>query len=224
MTFSLAAKCQRTGAFGIVVSSSSICVASRCAWARAGAGAVASQNITDPALGTLGLELLGRGHTARQVLTELVQAGDFPEFRQITVVDSSGETAHHSGSKTLGRNATASGTNCVAAGNLLKNEGVPAAMVTAFEADTGMEFAERLLCALEAGKNAGGEEGAVRSAGIKVVETLVWPTVDLRVDWHDEPIEELRRIWSVFAPQKQDYVIRAMDPTTAPAYGVPGDP
>ncbi len=224
MTFSLAAKCDRSGAFGIVVSSSSICVTSRCAWVRAGAGAVASQNITDPALGDLGLELLGRGYPATRVLSLLVGAGAYPEHRQITVIDGNGETAHHSGSNTLGVNAVAGGRNCIAAGNLLKDEGVPAAMVAAFEANPEAELAARLLLALEAGQKSGGEAGPVRSAGLKVVEDLVWPTVDLRVDWHDEPIQELRRIWSVFAPQKQDYVTRALDPTAAPSYGVPGDP
>lgn len=224
MTFSLAAKCERTGAFGIAVSSSSVCVTSRCAWVRAGAGAVASQNITDPALGDLGLELLDRGYSADRVLAMLVEAGAYPEHRQITVVDGSGETAHHSGSKTLGRNAVASGRLCIAAGNLLRHEMVPAAMVTAFEADREAELGERLLRALEAGEKSGGEQGAVRSAGIKVMENLVWPTVDLRVDWHDKPIEALRGIWSVFAPQKQDYVTRALNPTAAPSYGVAGDP
>ncbi len=224
MTFSLAAKCERTGAFGITVSSSSICVASRCAWVRAGAGAVASQNITDPALGDLGLELLSRGYPADRVLAMLMDAGAYPEHRQITVVDGNGKTAHHSGSKTLGRNAVASGRHCIAAGNLLKDESVPAAMVAAFEANPKAELGERLLLALEAGENSGGEEGAVRSAGLKVLENLVWPTVDLRVDWHDSPVEELRRVWSVFAPQKRDYVTRALDPAAAPSYGVPGDP
>ncbi len=224
MTFSLAAKCNRSGAFGIVVSSSSVCVASRCAWVRTGAGAVASQNITDPALGDLGLELLGRGYPATRVLSLLVAAGAYPEHRQITVIDANGETAHHSGSNTLGVNAVASGRSCVAAGNLLKDESVPAAMVAAFEANSESELGLRLLLALEAGQKSGGEEGPLRSAGLKVVEDLVWPTVDLRVDWHDEPIQELRRIWSVFAPQKQDYVTRALDPTAAPSYGVAGDP
>jgi uncharacterized Ntn-hydrolase superfamily protein len=224
MTFSLAAKCERTGAFGIAVSSSSICVASRCAWTRAGAGAVASQNITDPALGDLGLELLGRGYPAARVLGALIAAGAHPEHRQITVIDASGETAHHSGGNTLGRNAVARGRLCIAAGNLLEHEEVPAVMVAAFEADPGAELAERLLHALEAGERSGGEAGAVRSSGLKVVEELVWPTVDLRVDWHDTPVQELRRIWSIFAPQKQDYITRAQDPAAAPSYGVPGDP
>ena len=224
MTFSLVAKCARTGAFGIAVSSSSICVASRCAGARAGAGAVASQNITDPALGDLGLSLLGRGQSAPRVLSQLIESGAHSAYRQITVIDRNGDTAHHSGARTLGLHAVASGRHCVAAGNLLKGEEVPAAMVEAFEGHSREELAERLLVALEAGEKAGGEAGPLHSAGLKVVEQLVWPTVDLRVDWHDAPIEELRRIWSLFLPQKEDYVTRALDPTRAPAYGVPGDP
>ncbi len=224
MTFSLAARCERTGAFGIVVCSSSICVTSRCAWARAGAGAVASQNITDPALGDLGLGLLERGLAADRVLSVLVAAGAYPEYRQLAVVDRNGETAHYSGSRTLGRHAVANGRQCIAAGNLLKDEGVPAAMVAAYESEPKAQIAERLMVGLEAGRDAGGEEGTVRSAGIKVVEKLVWPTVDLRVDWHDEPIEELRRTWAAYAPQMRDYITRALDPASAPAYGVPGDP
>jgi uncharacterized Ntn-hydrolase superfamily protein len=97
-------------------------------------------------------------------------------------------------------------------------------MIAAFETNADAELAERLLLALEAGERSGGEEGTIHSAELKVVEKLIWPTVDLRVEWHHEPIQELRRIWSVFAPRKQDYVTRALDPTAAPSYGVPGDP
>ena len=95
MTFSLIGRCERTGMFGVVVSSSSPCVASRCAWARAGAGAVATQNVTDPRLGHLGLELLAGDIRAAAVLEMLVRAGDFPDYRQLTVIDRHGGVAHH---------------------------------------------------------------------------------------------------------------------------------
>src|SRR4051794_30708696 len=118
--------------FGVAVTSSSPCVASRCGtWARAGIGAVATQNITDPRLGYLGLELLQQGFGANATLARLVEAGAFPEYRQLTVVDMDGRTAHHSGARTLGRHAAHEGAGCVAAGNLLKTEDVPAAMVAA---------------------------------------------------------------------------------------------
>jgi uncharacterized Ntn-hydrolase superfamily protein len=97
-------------------------------------------------------------------------------------------------------------------------------MIAAFETNADAELAERLLLALEAGERSGGEEGTIHSPGLKVVEKPIRPTVDLRVDWRHEPIQELGRIWSVFAPQKQDYVTRARDPTAAPFYGAPGDP
>ena len=224
MTFSLLGRCPRSGEFGVVVTSSSPCVASRCAWARAGAGAVASQNITNPALGDLGLDLLARGLDAARVRDMLVQADAHPDYRQLTVLGASGEGAHHSGSRTLGTWATAMGEDCIAAGNILASEGVPRAMCEAFAGLPDAILVERLLAALEAGERAGGEEGPVRSAGLKLVDTLVWPTVDLRVDWHDAPIAELRRVWNAYGPQAADYRQRAVDPSLAPSFGVPGDP
>ena len=224
MTFSLLGRCPRSGEFGVVVTSSSPCVASRCAWVRAGAGAVASQNITNPALGELGLALLARGLDAPRVRDMLVQADTHPGYRQLTVLGASGEGAHHSGARTLGTWATATGEDCIAAGNILASEGVPQAMCDAFASLRDAILVERLLAALEAGERAGGEEGPVRSAGLVVVDTLVWPTVDLRVDWHDSPIAEMRRVWGVYGPEAADYRQRAVDPSLAPTYGVPGDP
>ena len=224
MTFSLLGRCRRSGDVGVVVTSSSPCVASRCAWVRAGAGAVASQNITDPALGHLGLTLLARGIGAGRVRDMLVQAGTYPDYRQITVLDAKGASAHHSGARTLGTHAAAEGEDCIAAGNILASDGVPRAMCDGFAKRPGAHLAERLLAALEAGEREGGEEGPVRSAGLKVADTLVWPTTDLRVDWHDTPIAELRRVWEVYAPQAAEFRQRALDPAAAPSFGVPGDP
>jgi uncharacterized Ntn-hydrolase superfamily protein len=223
MTFSLIARCPVSGMFGVAVTSSSPCVAARCGnWARAGVGAVATQNVTDPRLGHLGLALLAQGFGARAVMTRLIEAGPYPDYRQLTVVDQDGRTAHHSGAKTLGRHAVAEGDGCIAAGNLLADRGVPAAMVAAYE-NAPANLVERLVTALEAGLVAGGEDSPVRSAGIYVVDRQVWPICDLRVDWHDAPIAALRGIWEVYEPQMADYVMRAIDPTQAPSYGVPGD-
>ena len=96
------------------------------------------------------------------------------------------------------------------------------AMVRAFESQPQDHLASRLLDALRAGQAAGGEEGPVRSCG-QVVADVSWPVTDLRVDWHDDPIAELARLWAVWRPQEADYVQRALDPTAAPSYGVPGD-
>jgi uncharacterized Ntn-hydrolase superfamily protein len=225
MTFSLIGRCAETGMFGVAITTSSICVASRCPWARAGAGAVSTQNVTDPRIGPQALDLMAAGRSAPEALREVIAANKHPEFRQVTVIDRQGRTAHHSGTKVLGTAAVAEGKDCLAAGNLLKTRDVPAAMARKFESGSGLHLAERLLRGLEAGFAAGGEMGAVKSAGLLVVDKQMWPLVDLRVDWSDEgPVAGLRELWRLYEPQMRDYVTRALDPNSAPAYGVPGDP
>ena len=225
MTFSIAGRCGLTGMLGMVVTSSSPSVASRCAWARAGVAAVATQNITDPRLGLWALDLMTAGKSAPQALDEIRKTAEHLAYRQLALIDREGRTAHHSGSKTLGTHAVVEGRDCVAAGNLLSTPEVPAAMVASFEAAREEHLAERLLRALEAGLAAGGEEGPVKSAGLLVVHELDWPLVARRQDWRDEDvIPALRQAWEVYRPQVDDYVMRALDPSTAPSYGVPGDP
>jgi Uncharacterized conserved protein len=128
----------------------------------------------------------------------------------------------HTGEKVLGQHATVQGNQCAAAANLLANQSVPSAMVEAFEKNSG-HLAHRLITALDAGIKAGGEEGPVFSAGVEVSHEVVWPIVDLRVDWEDEPISKLYKIWNEYQPQLEDYLTRALNPDDAPSYGVPGD-
>lgn len=226
MTFSLTARCARTGQLGVAVTSSSIAVAARCAFARAGVGAVATQNVTDPRLGPKGLDFLAAGMPAQAAMNALLATQAHPDWRQLALVDDQGATAWHSGPRALGRAAVALGPGCVAAGNLLADDGVPAAMVRAFEESGDQPLGERLVRALEAGLSAGGEAGPVHSAGMIVAGEQAWPWADLRVDWQDEPdaaIPALRRLWEAWLPQADAYVTRALDPTAAPSYGVPGD-
>jgi uncharacterized Ntn-hydrolase superfamily protein len=225
MTFSITGRCARTGMFGIAVTTSSIAVASRCAWARAGVGAVATQNVTDPRLGGRGLDLMASGLAAPEAMRRLIADAPHREYRQLTIIDRAGRTASHVGAKTLGTNAIAEGTDCIAAGNLLANPDVPTAMTRSFAGHPGAHLGERLLLALEAGVIAGGEMGPIKSTGLLVVHEQGWPLVDLRVDWDDgNPVSGLRRLWERFQPQMDDYVTRALDPDSAPAFGVPGDP
>jgi uncharacterized Ntn-hydrolase superfamily protein len=222
MTFSIVARCAKTGQFGMAISSSSPAVAARCAHVRAGVGAVASQNITDPALGPLLLDQLEAGLTAADALAAIASGRPHIDYRQLLVVDRTGQTAIHSGRQVLGLWGEARAVDCAAGGNLLADELVPMAMVKAFATASG-HLAERLIRALEAGLAAGGEAGPVHSAGLKVADRLSWPLVDLRIDWSDDPIGMLRAAWDVYAPQMGAYVQRAEDPTQAPSYGVPGD-
>jgi len=224
MTFSLVARCQRTGQFAAAVASSSPCVAARCAFARAGLGAATTQNITDPRLGPLALDKLAQGLDAQQALQAVLAAASFPEYRQLTIIDANGGTAVHSGIHTLGVNNAAQGENCVSAGNLLANPGIPQAVIAAFEAsDPEQELGRRVITAMQAGLAAGGEAGPIKSAGLLVVHSQAWPIADLRVDWSDEPLAELAALWEVWQPQMHDYVTRALNPSAAPSYGVPGD-
>ncbi|AHL33810.1 hypothetical protein CD58_13285 [Pseudomonas brassicacearum] len=223
MTFSIVGRCAETGQLGIAISSSSIAVGARCPWLRAGVGAVSSQNITLPALGPLILDELAGGLAAQEAVDRALARNGYSQYRQVAVVDAHGHTAIFSGSHALGIHNALAGDQCVAAGNLLANPGVIEAMVAAFERSEGC-LASRLLSALQAGQAAGGEAGAVHSAALSVVDDLTWPIVDLRVDWAEEnPIGELEILWLAYQPQLQDYLTRALDPTAAPSYGVPGD-
>jgi len=224
MTFSIVARCEQTGQFGVAISSSSPAVAARCAWARAGIGAVATQNVTNPALGPKMLEELANGASAADAVSAARQGDNFPDYRQLLAVNAQGETAIHSGPKALGTWTEATGRQCVAAGNLLANEGVPRAMVETFEATSGA-LGDKLIAALKAAVDAGGEAGPVHSAGLLIVDKESWPFAELRIDWLDEgcPIAAVAKAWEVYKPQAADYVMRALNPLAAPSYGVPGD-
>jgi uncharacterized Ntn-hydrolase superfamily protein len=224
MTFSIVARTLDAQLLGVAIASSSPAVAARCVHGRAGIGAVASQNITDPGLGPKLLDALGRGLKADAALDEVLSATPFAAYRQLLAIGTGGPPAIHSGARGLGVVNAAVGANAAAAGNLLANPTVPAAMITAFEAAAG-HLGDRLLYALRAGFDAGGEAGPVHSAGLLIVRDVSWPIVDLRVDWTEEdPVAALSEIWRLYAPQIDDYVRRAIDPSGAPGYGVPGDP
>lgn len=223
MTFSLVARCAQTGMFGTAIASSSPAVAARCSYTRAGVGAVSSQNITDPTLGPLALDLMQGGMSADDAIAHIQTEGRFVEYRQVLVIDALGRTAIHSGPNSLGIWTDTVGTNVVSAGNMLANEDVPQAIVTGFETASG-HLGDRLIAALRAGLSAGGEAGPVHSAGLQICDTVQWPVADLRCDWSENcPIEAVATAWDVYKPQLKAYVQRALDPREAPSYGVPGD-
>lgn len=223
MTFSLVARCVETGMFGLAISSSSPAVAARCSFARAGVGAVASQNVTDPSLGPLTLDLMEQGQSAPDAIEAMKARAQFIEYRQVLAVDTAGRTAIHSGPNSLGIWTQAQADNVASGGNLLDNDGVPQAIVDGFLSATG-HIGDRLIAAMRAGLAAGGEAGPVHSAGMKIVDTVSWPVADLRCDWTEDcPIENIATAWDVYKPQLEAYTQRALDPREAPSYGVPGD-
>jgi uncharacterized Ntn-hydrolase superfamily protein len=224
VTLSLVGCCTRTGMLGAIVASSSPAVASRCAWARARVGAACSQNITDPSLGPALLDRIAAGASAADALRAVTAATPLAAYRQLTAVDAFGRAAAFSGERTLGRHGDFTAAGCAAAGNLLADDSVPAAMAGAFAADPEAGLGDRLVAALAAGRDAGGEEGPVHSAGMLVCDAVAWPVTDLRVDWTEaDPVAELADLWARWQPLAADYVARALDPASAPSYGVPGD-
>lgn len=225
MTFSIAGRCARTGMFGVAITTSSISVGSRCPHVRAGVGAVATQNVTDPHLATLVLDVMEAGQDAKSAIAGVIEGRENMDYRQLTAVDVNSNTAHFTGANILGTNAISEDADCVAAGNLLSSTAVAKAITDGFMANPDAHLAERLLQGIEGGVAAGGEEGPVHSAALLVADKMPFALVDLRVDWDEEdPIAALRRLWTDYEPQMLDYLNRAINPAVAPSYGVAGDP
>src|SRR5436853_2572284 len=215
MTFSLAGRCATTGMLGAVVTTSSLTVGARCSHARAGAGAVLTQHFTDPRLGPMALDLLARGHAAEQAQTAILAATPHRDWRQLAIVDRHGNTAAFSGTKVQPEKGEAHGRDCVAIANIVRSAAVPRAMVEAFQAASAASLARRLIAAIRAGEAAGGEFKPVASAALIVVHRETFPYIDLRVDEHASPIDELARLLSAYEPEADGYVMRAVDPDRA---------
>jgi uncharacterized Ntn-hydrolase superfamily protein len=179
--------------------------------------------VTDPSLGPKALDLMARGATASEAVEITMRTAEHRDYRQVLAVDARGTSAIYSGSKALGLWAEARDKDVACGGNLLANETVIAAMLDSFRASQG-HLGDRLMTALRAALEAGGEAGPVRSAGLKLVRDVSWPVADLRCDWSEDcPIEQLGRLWDIYKPQLESYVTRAINPVEAPSYGVPGD-
>jgi len=212
-TFSITARCERTGRLGVAIATRAIAVASRCPFVKANVGAVATQASTDPRLGRTALNLLEMGYAAPKVLKELEASDPYIEYRQLAVVDRDGNSAARTGSENKDWAGHITGRDYVAMGNVLLGVHVAEAMAMTFEDSKDQDLEERLMLAVEAGRDAGGQHGGQTSSGLLVYDREVFPWVDLRVDLHEEPIAELRRILEVYKPQAEYFNLRAADPT-----------
>jgi uncharacterized Ntn-hydrolase superfamily protein len=219
MTFSIVACDLETSAgpeWGVAVSSYFLAVGSLVPWARAGAGAVATQAMANVSFGPRALEEMGAGGDADEVLRALVEADDDRDHRQVAAVDARGNAASHTGRECLRWAGARGGRGYSCQGNLLTGGDVVDAMADAFEATNG-ELAERLVVALEAADAVGGDARGKQSAALVVVRAgagYLGDTdlaVDLRVDDHPEPVQELRRLWGLHGfyfprPEHLDFV------------------
>lgn len=198
MTFSIAARCANTGQLGVATSSKALAAGALVPYVRAGVGAVASQSFVNPYLGIDGLAELKQGADAEQALSRLVERDTGRDLRQAAIVDTNGKTAAFTGKQCIPWAGHLPGDAYVCLGNILTGEAVVQAMAKAFEENPGEDLSERLLRALEAGQAAGGDRRGRQSAGIVVVGEEEYPLCDLRVDDHEDPIEELRRVYEVY--------------------------
>lgn len=198
-TFSIVARDPATGDLGIAVQSKFFGVGSVVPWAEAGVGAVATQSYANTSYGPRGLELLRQGIRPEQVLDRLTSNDADREFRQIGIVDSEGRSASFTGKRNLPWAGSRSAEGFSVQGNLLVSEATLTAMARAFQESRG-ELAERLVKALAAGQAAGGDARGRQSAAVLVVRKNAGyggfndRYVDLRVDDHESPILELRRL------------------------------
>jgi uncharacterized Ntn-hydrolase superfamily protein len=197
-TFSITARCVRTGMLGIAVATRVPAVGAAVPHARAGVGAIATQAWTNPYLGIDGLDLLATGASATEVRDALVGWDPDIERRQFAIVDAAGRAAAFTGAETHAYAGHRLGEGLAVAGNLLAGPEVLDAMQAAFAAAAEAELADRLLGALAAGQAAGGDRRGKQSAALRVVDREAYPFVDLRVDEHAEPIPELTRVYGVW--------------------------
>jgi uncharacterized Ntn-hydrolase superfamily protein len=203
-TYSIVARDAETGELGVAVQSHWFSVGSAVSWAEAGVGAVATQSFTEISYGPLGLALMRAGKTAPQALAALIAADPHEDVRQVAMVDAHGNVAVHTGANCIANAGHLEGDGYSVQANMMLNDTVPAAMAAAYEGTTG-PLAERLMAALEAAQDSGGDIRGRQSAAMLIVpaETAGRPwaerIVDLRIEDHPEPLVELRRLLDVQA-------------------------
>jgi uncharacterized Ntn-hydrolase superfamily protein len=211
MTFTLVARCERTGMLGIAISSHAYAVSARCPFIRPSVGAVSTQALTDPRLGPRALDLLAAGHV-QDALQRLVEEDVSRDHHQIGLVDARGGAGAYTGSGNSEWAGHIIGEGFVSMGNFLVGADTVESMAISFHRDSELDLDERLLRAIEAGRDAGGQHGGQRSAGLHVFGREPFPWVDLRVDAHHDPIGELRRIYELFRPLREYFARRPSDP------------
>lgn len=199
MTFSIVARCPKTGEMGVALQSHWFNVGRETVWGRAGLGVIATQSFIDPTYGEAGLSLFQQGVKPAAALQQLLAQDARPEKSQVLMLGPD-ETAVHTGRGCIpyAEHVSSAGVACGA--NLMARPGVPAAVLEAFERLAAAPIAERLLAALNRGQAAGGDLRGMQSAAILVVAGELAPTwasgirVNLRVEDHPQPLDELGRL------------------------------
>ena len=203
-TFSIVALCEKTGALGVAVASAVPAVGSMCIYSRPNVGAVSTQSWVNPYLAIDALDFLAAGDTAESALARALALDPDPGLRQIGLIDAAGRSAAHTGADCTGWCGHLSGLNFSVQGNMLVDESVLSAMSAGFQGK--LEFADALLATLKMGDAAGGDKRGKQSAALRIHGREQYPLLDLRVDDHPQPIEELERILGVARVQYLPFV------------------
>jgi uncharacterized Ntn-hydrolase superfamily protein len=197
MTWSIIAKDPETGSFGVAVTTKFFAVGALCPHGSARIGALATQAFVNPLYGLDGMRLLAEGRSADEIVAILTEADPGRESRQLHVVDREGRTAAHTGGECVEWCGHLADQNVSVAGNMLAGPAVVEATLEGYKRTADEPFAERLLKALDAGQAEGGDKRGKQSAALKIWRTEAYPVLDLRVDDHPEPLDELRRLYGV---------------------------
>lgn len=211
MTFSIIARDPERGLVGIAVSTAVPCVGAVVPHAETGVGAIATQAFTNVRLGIDGLRLLETGQSPEAALTALLAEDEQPSLRQVAGIDNRGRVFAYSGDQCVDWYGSRTGENYSAQGNMLVGKETIDAMAVAFERATG-HLALRLLVALEAGQAAGGDKRGRESAALLVPAPAGadwWSGVDIRVDQHNDPVAELRRIFDMLRERRREALTEA---------------
>jgi uncharacterized Ntn-hydrolase superfamily protein len=196
-TFSIAARCPRTGMMGVAVSTAVPAVGGICSYIKEGVGAIATQSWVNPYLGIDGLKLLEQGLSAEETLTKLLAEDPGRDDRQMGIVDAQGRVAAHTGASCVTYAGNIMGDGFTVQGNMLVGAETINAMAAAAKASEASDLTERLMLVLEAGQAAGGDKRGKQSAALKVFNREAYPWLDIRVDEHRNPVSELRRIFEI---------------------------
>jgi uncharacterized Ntn-hydrolase superfamily protein len=198
VTFSIVARDPQTGWLGVGTSSKALAAGAMVPYVKLGAGAIASQAFSNPYLGIDGLVLLADGMPAERVVERVIEGDAGRDMRQLAIVDHEGRVAAYTGERCIPWAGHILGGGYVCLGNILVGEEVPKSMAAAYERSAGEPLYERLMQALEAGQEAGGDRRGRQAAGIRVIAEEEYPWCDLRVDDHADPVPELRRVLEVY--------------------------
>jgi uncharacterized Ntn-hydrolase superfamily protein len=205
-TFSVSARCSRTGMLGVAVSTAVPGVGGICPFVEPGVGAISTQSWVNPYLGIDGLKLLRNGAAAEEALRRLLQDDPGRDVRQVGIVDNQGRSASWSGPACTSWFGHLTGPDYAIQGNMLVGEATIAAMAKAFTESEALSLPERLVAVLEAGQRAGGDKRGRQSAALLVYKTEGYPYLSLRVDENAYPVAELRRVFEIARHQLLPFV------------------